>query len=85
MCRECCGAACEGPPRNAQDPAKVTEPRSAVTVARSDNRKTECDGLAVQLARRYEAALRLPPLECGCQDPETQTHLAGKCPYRRAA
>lgn len=47
--------------------------------------RAEHEGLAEQLVRRHEAALRLPPLSCGCHDPETQTHLAGKCRYRRAA
>jgi hypothetical protein len=32
-------------------------------------------------ARRRDAALRLPPLPCGCRDPESITHREGRCRY----
>jgi hypothetical protein len=37
--------------------------------------------LARQLARRREASLRLPPLPCGCHDPEEPRHIAARCRY----
>lgn len=36
---------------------------------------------AVWVARRREAALRLPPLPCGCHDPESIEHRDGRCRY----
>jgi hypothetical protein len=30
---------------------------------------------------RGGAALRLPPLTCGCRDPESLAHLRGRCRY----
>ncbi len=36
-----------------------------------------------QLARRRSAALRLPPMACGCRDPESPEHVAALCRYRR--
>lgn len=33
--------------------------------------------------RRHAAALRLPPLECGCRDPLTPHHLEGHCQNTR--
>ena len=30
---------------------------------------SECDGVAADLRRRWEASWRLPPLDCGCRDP----------------
>jgi hypothetical protein len=39
------------------------------------------DKLQAQLARRREAALRLPPLACGCRDPEHFDHRDGGCRY----
>lgn len=43
------------------------------------------EGRAIRegLARRREAALRLPPLDCGCHDPETLDHIEGRCKWRR--
>jgi hypothetical protein len=35
--------------------------------------------LEAQLERRRAAALRLPPLECGCRDPLHPQHRAGLC------
>lgn len=35
--------------------------------------------------RRREAALRLPPLYCGCRDPEASVHREGRCRRRRTA
>jgi hypothetical protein len=45
----------------------------------------ERDSLAAQLARRHEAALRLPPLDCGCRDPGTRQHASRQCRYGTAA
>lgn len=33
------------------------------------------------MTARVGAALRLPPLECGCHDPESPAHLRGRCRY----
>lgn len=42
--------------------------------------------LEEQLARRHEAALRLPPFgPCGCRDPESPDHLANRCRYPQRA
>lgn len=38
--------------------------------------------LVRQFERRREAALRLPPMECGCRDPDEPRHAAGQCRYR---
>jgi hypothetical protein len=65
-------------PHDDRGPAKDTESPPAPTVARNSD-------LAEQLARRHEAALRLPPLDCGCHDPETWEHWSGQCRYRRSA
>lgn len=37
------------------------------------------------LRRRYDASLRLPPLECGCRDPQSYEHLTYRCRYRKGA
>jgi len=77
----------EGPPRRFSKAAKPTESRSALTVARAadqadlDQPEHQADELARQLDRRREAALRLPPMECGCRDPEDARHTAGCCRY----
>ncbi len=34
-----------------------------------------------QLERRMIAALRLPPLACGCHDPLGADHLGSRCRY----
>jgi hypothetical protein len=39
--------------------------------------------LAAGLARRREAASRLPPLACGCRDPLSRQHLEDRCRWRR--
>jgi hypothetical protein len=41
--------------------------------------------LIQQLARRREAALRLPPPACGCRDPGTDDHRLGRCRHGTAA
>lgn len=38
---------------------------------------------AASITRRREAALRLPPLACGCRDPLSPTHLARRCRWRK--
>lgn len=40
--------------------------------------------IARGLRRRREAALRLPPLRCGCRDPLDARHLDDRCRWRRA-
>ncbi len=39
----------------------------------------DAENLEAQLQRRRAAALRLPPLECGCRDPLHPDHWAGLC------
>lgn len=38
--------------------------------------------LSAMLARRSDAARRLPPLDCGCSDPATVRHRTGACTRR---
>jgi hypothetical protein len=62
--------------------------RKAVsTITSQSGQRDDIDDLAAQLARRREAALRLPPLQCGCRDPEAWEHLVERCRFasRRAA
>jgi hypothetical protein len=60
---------------------KVTQAADDLVLA-IDERE---DDLVEQLARRREAALRLPPLACGCHDPDNRDHQAGRCRYGTAA
>lgn len=55
-----------------------------LTITRPPDRREPAgeDDQAEGMARRREAALRLPPLECGCRDPETWEHLTGGCRFR---
>lgn len=46
---------------------------------------SEPEEAELQIRRRREAALRLPPLPCGHRDPESPEHLAGRCRYRASA
>jgi hypothetical protein len=41
--------------------------------------RPELRALREGLRRRRDAALRLPPLKCGCRDPLSQRHRLGKC------
>jgi hypothetical protein len=82
-----------GPPQ-AEDPAATTE---LVASARQDEAHPivtpEMPGpdpetgagaeVEQQIARRLAAAMRLPPMSCGCRDPESPAHEAGLCRYRR--
>jgi hypothetical protein len=68
----------EGPARHVIHPSKGSDALSVHGVE-------DAEDLAVQLARRREAALRLPPLACGCHDPEIAGHLANRCRYPRRA
>ena len=43
--------------------------------------RADAENLETQLERRRAAALRLPPLECGCRDPLHPDHRAGLCRY----
>jgi hypothetical protein len=84
-----------GEARHDDGPAKATESRSVFTVAWRPVRELAArlcpsaapgnadTDLAEQLARRREAALRLPPMDCGCRDPESPDHLADRCRYPR--
>jgi hypothetical protein len=47
----------------------------------ADPREQPGDKIQVQLARRRKAARRLPPLACGCRDPEHRGHRTGRCRY----
>lgn len=56
-----------------------------VTQPPDPDEPTADDDLEAQLGRRHEAASRLPPMECGCRDPEAPDHLVGQCRYRPVA
>jgi hypothetical protein len=82
------GAPRAGPPprepaRNDQRLDQATEPSANVTHHEFGPMQPgrPADELARQLERRREAALRLPPLECGCRDPDTWQHRMGECRY----
>ena len=61
--------------RTTAAPAQITDHRA------KNAPRCPSDSLTSQLARRREAALRLPPLACGCQDPLAADHRAGRCRY----
>jgi hypothetical protein len=50
-----------------------------------NDRSNGADEVGDQLARRRAACQRIPPMDCGCRDPEDWPHLAGQCRYRRRA
>lgn len=59
-----------------------TDPRRA---ARNTVQYATPPDLPAGLRRRREAALRLPPLPCGCRDPLSHRHRAGRCRWQGRA
>lgn len=65
---------------------KVTQQDSiAIRSVGADHQDRPGDDVRTQLERRREAALRLPPLTCGCRDPLQLAHLDGHCRYGQRA
>ena len=53
---------------------RVTATRKAKRLLHQFNRSAQSNEFIASQRRRREAALRLPPLECGCRDTETILH-----------
>jgi hypothetical protein len=57
--------------------------RRPATVAGDPEAVGDGERLEKQVERRRAAALRLPPLDCGCRDPLDTRHVAAQCRYPR--